>query len=190
MDQDSLILDGQQSETFDPWFSFDQEVREYILNTLGGFVSTGDALSNSLFGVLRRVLAKASHDDLQNVILETSSFIDGLRAKGLVLESEQYLAEIQRQGSPDWDEQRGEVNPSQVPSTELQQRYGEAEADTGYEHPSERDQGQEGNPQGSSGGYETTLAGDTDSDREVNTESLPEDGTGGPVASHDPNETV
>src|ERR1700722_12048969 len=75
--------DGPQSQTFDPWFEFDNEVRAYILNTLAAFVSTGDALSNTLFGVLRRVLGKATHEDLQNVILETSGFIDGLRAKGL-----------------------------------------------------------------------------------------------------------
>lgn len=188
--EDSWSQDGPQSQTLDPWFEFDNEVRSYILNTLAAFVSTGDALSNTLFGVLRRVLGKATHEDLQNVILETSGFIDGLRAKGLVLEAGEYLAALPGPSAPHWDEPGGKVNPGEVSPTELLQGHAETEDDTGYKHPSERNQGEESNPEGAGDRHQTQVAGDTDSDRQEHPQSLSEDGTGGPVASNDPDETL
>ena len=182
--------DGPQSQTFDPWFEFDNEVRAYILNTLAAFVSTGDALSNTLFGVLRRVLGKATHEDLQNVILETSGFIDGLRAKGLVLESEQYLAEISGQSAPHWDEPGGKVNTGKVHTPELLPGHAEYADDSRYSDPSERDQGEEGNPQGAGGRHQAEMAGDSDSDWQEHSQSVPENGSGGPVASDNLDEAV
>jgi hypothetical protein len=151
----------------------DIAVKEFILNTIRQFVPADDSVGKMLFGMLRRMLNYATHQDIVNVLTELDKFVKGARANGIILDGDfdsvdVDYGEIGDEVPGSWTVNRqdtpGEVNTSEGASDEVLLSVPEPES--GLE-----------TSEDSSAGYETPMAGH-DLSIYTDTEALREDGTG------------
>jgi hypothetical protein len=130
-----------------------------ILTALSPFFDKGDSTSNMLAKMLERLLKKASHDDLVNVIVSATKFANDMapflegEANEIATDSpdpgrydSDSIIDGNGPGPSDWSDTVREINVDETRNAELSETLSEEMSDlaSGYQTPVERDQGSDG----------------------------------------------
>ncbi|MGH7239170.1 MAG: hypothetical protein ACREHG_03780 [Candidatus Saccharimonadales bacterium] len=120
-----------------PQSSDDVELKQYIVSTLDRFLgSESDGFGRVLFGLLRRMLQRADHDDIIQVLSELDKFTANIRDSGFLNETGTHRNTRAGSGIISRPDSAGEVNIGQVFDNDFSSRLsGEIWPDisSGYE---------------------------------------------------------